>query len=286
MKEVSIKQFEGKDVRHHLDESGQVWFVSKDVMEVLGIKSQAHALRKLDDDQRGEAEFSTLGGIQKYATVSESGLYDLTLQSHKPSARPFQRWVTKEVLPGIRKTGTYSIQNEDPRVATLRALLENTQKLVEHEKKLAEQETITNELKAENIVLHSRVTNVDNTVTQLMRHRKGADPIPYGLITLKRLTVKYFAGVAEPVVSDYLRSIDHKTEPYTYIVNDVEYSAFCFVESGLLEAANKFFNSLKLVNETPKNIRVNHKMIRGNFWLNKNVTPINIQNTLLNKLIN
>lgn len=107
--------FEDKNIRIEKDEQGKVWFVAKDVMSVLGIKSQAHALRKLKNTQRGWTNMNTLGGAQELATVSESGLYALAFQSRKASAQKFQDWVTEDVLPSIRKTGSYSLPKEiDP----------------------------------------------------------------------------------------------------------------------------------------------------------------------------
>lgn len=109
-----IKQFEGKEIRINLDDNGDPWFVAQDVMESLDIKSQAHALRKLDESERGVFEIQGSNGFRKFTTVSESGLYALIMDSRKKSAREFRMWITKEVLPSIRKTGSYSIKEMDP----------------------------------------------------------------------------------------------------------------------------------------------------------------------------
>jgi prophage antirepressor-like protein len=61
----------------------------------------------------------TPGGKQEMSIVSESGLYSLTLGSKKPEAKPFKRWVTHDVLPALRKTGTYSISGYAPKAASL-----------------------------------------------------------------------------------------------------------------------------------------------------------------------
>lgn len=278
MNEVVKKQFEGMDVRHHLDDNGDVWFVAKDVMDTLDIKSQAHALRKLDSDQRGEVEIQGEGGFRKLTTVSETGLYDLIMQSSKPSARPFQRWVTKEVLPSIRKTGSYSTQTEDPRMSQAKMFLKYTEHIIEQEK-------VNQELQIKNAVLESRIGSVDNTVHQLMRHRKGNDPIPDGMITLEKLRTKYFSGVTKQIASEYLNKIQHKSEPYTYVVNGAEYTSYCFLEYGLAIASDSFFKEVRLINETPKNIRVEHVFIDGPFWLSKETTPFYIQTRLLGKLL-
>ena len=90
--------------------NGQVWFVAKDVCRNLGIEYHRDALTRLDNDERGSVLLDTLGGIQKVAAVNESGLYSLVFQSRKSGAKKFRKWVTMEVLPSIRKTGSYSVK--------------------------------------------------------------------------------------------------------------------------------------------------------------------------------
>ncbi|RMX18042.1 hypothetical protein EBQ34_02985 [Vandammella animalimorsus] len=101
-------QFEAHAVRVQVDELGQPWFNANDVCNALemgnpsqAIKSHVHAkdLQKL--------ETLTAGGRQRINHVNESGLYALILGSTKEAAKRFKRWVTSEVLPAIRKTGSY-----------------------------------------------------------------------------------------------------------------------------------------------------------------------------------
>ncbi len=89
--------------------SGEIWFVAKDVCDILEITKYRDAISKLDDDERGLAKVDTLGGTQDMAIISEPGLYTLLMRSNKPEAKPFRRWVTHDVLPAIRKTGSYAI---------------------------------------------------------------------------------------------------------------------------------------------------------------------------------
>jgi prophage antirepressor-like protein len=88
---------------------GEPWFVAKDVCIVLGLANVSEATSRLFDDDKGIINVDTLGGKQNLISVSEPGLYVLTLGSRKAEARKFQRWVTREVLPEIRKTGRYAI---------------------------------------------------------------------------------------------------------------------------------------------------------------------------------
>lgn len=86
---------------------GEPWFVAKDVCASLNFRDAHNATRGLDPDERKVSKVSTLGGIQSVTMVSESGLYKLIMRSNKLEAKAFQDWVTKEVLPSIRKHGGY-----------------------------------------------------------------------------------------------------------------------------------------------------------------------------------
>lgn len=82
------------------------WFVAKDICNVLEIKNTTDSLKRLDAD---EVTRFNLGGLAgETNAVNEYGLYSLILGSRKPEAREFKRWITHEVLPSIRKTGSYN----------------------------------------------------------------------------------------------------------------------------------------------------------------------------------
>ncbi len=111
--DLMVFDYSGKEVRTVMKD-GQPWWVAKDVCEVLGISSHRDALARLDDDERESVLVDTLGGAQEFGAVNEAGLYSLILRSRKPEAKAFKRWVTHEVLPSIRKTGSYSVQPAAP----------------------------------------------------------------------------------------------------------------------------------------------------------------------------
>ena len=87
------------------------WFVGKDVAEALGYVKARNAIGKhvLSEDKKEAPIQGTLGGTQQMTIINESGLYALIFGSKLPSAKQFKHWVTSEVLPSIRKTGTYSL---------------------------------------------------------------------------------------------------------------------------------------------------------------------------------
>lgn len=104
---LSAFDFEGAPVRTIVRES-QPWFVAADVCRVLEISNNRDAISSLDEDEKGVGNTDTLGGQQQMALISESGLYSLIFRSRKPQAKAFRRWVTGEVLPAIRRTGSYA----------------------------------------------------------------------------------------------------------------------------------------------------------------------------------
>lgn len=97
--------------------NNEPWFVGKDVCGAILIANHRDALSRLDDDERRESVVPTPSGKQTMILVNESGLYNLIFQSRKPEAKAFRKWVTGEVLPSLRKTGTYTVpQRTRPRV--------------------------------------------------------------------------------------------------------------------------------------------------------------------------
>ena len=93
--------------------NNEPYFVGKDVAEILGYANPQKAIRThVDNEDKGVNEMDTPGGKQEIIVINESGLYSLILSSKLPTAKKFKRWVTSEVLPSIRKNGTYSIKEE------------------------------------------------------------------------------------------------------------------------------------------------------------------------------
>ena len=105
---------------------GEPWFVAADVCRALEVGNSRQALSRLDDDEKGVISTDTPGGEQKMSIVNEPGLYSLVLGSRKPEAKNFKRWITHEVIPSIRKTGSYSIQEpETPAQLRAKAMMIN-----------------------------------------------------------------------------------------------------------------------------------------------------------------
>lgn len=133
---------DGATLRAMVDEHGEPWFIAADVCAVLDIANVGNVLAALDDDERGSIRIADgTSGSPTRATVSEAGLYSLVLRSRKPEAKAFKRWVTHEVLPSIRKTGSYQVAPR-PTGSELLALavMEAQAMLTEKDERIAELE--------------------------------------------------------------------------------------------------------------------------------------------------
>ncbi|ASK91861.1 MULTISPECIES: BRO-N domain-containing protein [Xanthomonas] len=118
MNAITPFDFEGRAVRVVEDDAGLPWFVALDVCECLGIvwkgAGNSGSLGALDEDEKGVVTTDTLGGQQQVAAITEPGVYKLCFRSRKPEAKRFVRWLTHDVLPALRRTGTYSLDGAEP----------------------------------------------------------------------------------------------------------------------------------------------------------------------------
>lgn len=108
MSDLAPFTFDGTTVRV-ITEQGEPWFVLADLLRILGMTSKpSQVAARLGDDEKGVRQTDTLGGRQQVGVVNEAGMWSVILRSDSPSAEPVRRWVTHEVLPAIRKTGSFS----------------------------------------------------------------------------------------------------------------------------------------------------------------------------------
>lgn len=108
MNQVSHFDFKSSSVRVVLDENKEPWFCLTDVYKSLDISRTSRLFRELDEKGVADYHTPTNGGIQKLKFINEPNLYRIIFRSNKPEAIHFQNWVFAEVLPSIRKTGSYS----------------------------------------------------------------------------------------------------------------------------------------------------------------------------------
>lgn len=114
MSEITPFNFNGHAVRVIIID-GEPWWVAADVCEALEISNVGNVLARLDGDDIRRADVVDSVGRRNPNTnvINESGLYELIIRSDRPAAKEFRRWITAEVLPSIRKTGSYSVGPQD-----------------------------------------------------------------------------------------------------------------------------------------------------------------------------
>lgn len=107
---TSLQQFTyGNHAVRTVTRDGDPWFIAADVAQILGYRDAANLTRRIDDEDKGTHLMSTPSGSQNFSVISEPGLYVAVIGSKVESARMFKRWVTHEVIPSIRKTGSYAV---------------------------------------------------------------------------------------------------------------------------------------------------------------------------------
>ncbi len=151
------------ELRAWVDETGTPWFIAKGVCNALGLSNVGQALAALDEDEKSSIIISdgTPGNPNK-AIVSEPGFYKLVMRSRKPEAKAFQRWVTHEVLPELRRYGAVVLaaDDEDDDVLMARAILAADRKMKRQDARIAE-------LEGENAQLRNKARAFDTWVDEV-----------------------------------------------------------------------------------------------------------------------
>lgn len=160
-KEVSIFNFENQNVRTVLIEN-EIWFVASDVTKILGYQNGRKAIvdHCLDGVTKKYTIKDVVNRFQEMTIINESGIYQLVLASKMPNAIKFKDWVTSQVLPSIRKTGSYSV-NQKPELSieqmTLMVIQNLQSKISEQQKQLEEQKP--------KVEFAEKISNTENAIS-------------------------------------------------------------------------------------------------------------------------
>lgn len=146
--EIQKFDFRGASLRTLTDETGEPWFVAKDACDILGMSNPSMAITALDKDEVAQIDPKDYLGSENRSNqavniVSEPGLYKLIMRSRKPEAKEFQRWVTHEVLPQIRRTGGYipTDAGDDDMTILAKAVMIGQRTMEAQKQKIAAQQT-------------------------------------------------------------------------------------------------------------------------------------------------
>lgn len=110
-----------------LKKEKEVWFVAKDICDALNLSDVSMSLQRLDEDEKLKQTLFVSGQNREIWLINEPGMYSLVLKSRKPEAKKFKRWITHDVIPEIRKTGSY---NSQPQIDGKQFALESTKMLM------------------------------------------------------------------------------------------------------------------------------------------------------------
>lgn len=147
--EIQRFDFKGESLRALTNMAGEPWFVLKDCMSILDLGNPTETVKMFDDDEFSTTEvIDSIGRRQQAYIISEPGLYRLVMRSRKPEAKEFQRWVTHEVLPQIRRTGGYipTTDVDDDMTILAKAVMIGQRTMEEQKRRIAAQESHINEL--------------------------------------------------------------------------------------------------------------------------------------------
>lgn len=142
--EIQRFDFRGASLRTLTDEAGEPWFVLKDCMSILDLGNPTETVKMFDKDEFSTTEvIDSIGRRQQTYIISEPGLYRLVMKSRKPEAKEFQRWVTHEVLPQIRRTGGYipTSESDSDEDIMARAVLVAQKTIKQKNQQIAAQQT-------------------------------------------------------------------------------------------------------------------------------------------------
>lgn len=147
--EIRKFDFRGASLRTLTDGAGEPWFVLKDCMSILDLGNPTETVKMFDKDEFSTTEvIDSIGRRQQTYIISEPGLYRLVMRSRKPEAKEFQRWVTHEVLPQIRKTGGYipTTDADDDMTILAKAVMIGQRTMEAQKQKIAAQQSRIDEL--------------------------------------------------------------------------------------------------------------------------------------------
>ncbi|WP_333873084.1 BRO family protein [Methylobacter sp.] len=115
MNTLQTYQFQSHQFRVIPSAQGEPWFIAKDVCDILGYANSRDAVKK-SCRSVGVANSYVPGLSNTYTLIDEGNLYRLIIKSNKPESEPFESWVCDEVLPSVRKTGSYGVADETKRL--------------------------------------------------------------------------------------------------------------------------------------------------------------------------
>ncbi|PWE71486.1 DNA-binding protein [Bacillus cereus] len=194
----------------------EVWFIAKDVCDVLEIRNSRQAMARLDEDEKSGVTINDGSQNRTLSSVNESGLYSLILTSRKPQAKAFKKWVTSEVLPTIRKHGAYMTPN------TINALLQDPDLIIGLASQLKQEQQARQIAEQKNLMLTQQIAENASKITYLDQILQSQDTVTvsqiaadYGLSAMKLNKILNDEKVQYKVNNQWLLYSKHQNKGYT-----------------------------------------------------------------------
>jgi anti-repressor protein len=183
------------------------WFVAKDVALALGYTNPRDAvINHVFDEDKGVEKLDTLGGAQNLTVINESGIYSLIFNSRLESAKKFKHWVTSEVLPSIRKTGSYQLPQTYQEA--LRALADKQDEI---EKLAKENEDMLPKVKFYNTVVDSKTTISIGDTAKLLNAGMGQNKL-FAFLRERNILKSDNTPYQRYIDSGYFKVVEQKYE--------------------------------------------------------------------------
>ncbi|MGG4305971.1 phage antirepressor [Bacillus wiedmannii] len=193
-----------------------VWFIAKDVCDVLEIRNSRQAMARLDEDEKSGVTINDGSQNRTLSSVNESGLYSLILTSRKPQAKAFKKWVTNVVLPSIRKHGAYMTPN------TINALLQDPDLIIGLASQLKQEQQARQVAEQKNLMLTQQIAENASKITYLDQILQSQDTVTvsqvaadYGLSAMKVNKILKEEKVQYKVNNQWLLYSKHQNKGYT-----------------------------------------------------------------------
>ncbi len=198
-------------------QSEDVWFVAKDVAEVLGYNNTSKAIQMhVDEDEKADLPIWDGRQNRNQKVINESGLYSLILSSKLPSAKKFKKWVTSEVLPSIRKHGAYMAPK------TINALLQDPDLIIGLASQLKQEQQARQVAEQKNLMLTQQVAENASKITYLDQILQSQDTVTvsqiaadYGLSAMRLNKILNDEKVQYKVNNQWLLYSKHQNKGYT-----------------------------------------------------------------------
>lgn len=190
------------EVRVSVAENNEPLFCLADLCSALGISNHRNVRARLDEEDVHQMYTPTKGGLQSMVYVTEAGMYDVVLRSDAPSAKTFRKWVTSEVLPTLRKTGSYSIKKT---LSPIQMQLEMMKSMQIQLQEIIDAKEEVKQLKSELAEVKQRTTtNLDQStiVAYVSRNNIKLDVTRYGAMGKKASSLCKKRGIEVTKIND------------------------------------------------------------------------------------